>query len=177
MSGQPDNSLMVIGKITSVYGIKGWVKLYSYTDPMENIFNYQPWQLRIADNLQKLDVQSGKRQGKGLIAKIAGVDDRSEAYKYCGYEILVASSLLPELEQGEFYWSQLQNLLVYTEAGLLLGKVSHLLETGANDVLVVKSTAESIDQRERLLPYIPEQVIINIDLAAGFMQVNWEAEF
>ena len=81
------------------------------------------------------------------------------------------------MDAGEYYWSQLQDLLVYTESDQLLGKVSHLLETGSNDVLVVKGTADSIDQKERLLPYLPDQVIKNIDLETGTMRVDWDPEF
>ena len=177
MSSNPQKENMVLGKITAVYGIKGWVKIYSFTDPMENIFNYQPWQLKVGGTLKEVKVAASKKHGKGLIAKLEGVDDRNIAQTYCGYEILVDSGLLPELKEGEYYWSQLQNLLVYTESDQLLGKVSHLMETGSNDVLVVKGTKDSIDQQERLLPYLPDQVIKEIDLETGTMRVDWDPEF
>lgn len=177
MGSNSNKENMVLGKITAVYGIKGWVKIYSFTDPMENVFNYTPWQLKIDGSLKTVEVEASKRHGKGLIAKLAGVDDRDVARTYCGHEIIADSNLLPELEEGEYYWSQLQNLLVYTESGQLLGKVSHLMETGSNDVLVVKATKDSIDQQERLLPYLPDQVIKEIDLETGTMRVDWDPEF
>lgn len=177
MSSSSANKTLLIGKITAVYGIKGWVKIYSHTDPMENIFNYSPWLLKIDGQLKPVQVEAGKRHGKGLVAKLVGVDDRDIARTYCGLEIATDADLLPELEEGEYYWNQLQKLLVYTESGELLGKVSHLLETGANDVLVVKATKDSIDDRERLLPYLPEQVIKEIDLETGTMRVDWDPEF
>ena len=177
MSSNPQKENMVLGKITAVYGIKGWVKIYSFTDPMENIFNYQPWQLKVGGTLKEVKVAASKKHGKGLIAKLEGVDDRNIAQTYCGYEILADSSLLPELKEGEYYWSQLQNLLVYTESDQLLGKVSHLMETGSNDVLVIKGNKDSIDQKERLLPYLPDQVIKEIDLETGTMRVDWDPEF
>jgi 16S rRNA processing protein RimM len=84
---------------------------------------------------------------------------------------------LPDLEAGEYYWSQLENLLVYTESGVLLGRVSHLMETGANDVLVVKGTAESIDREQRLIPWLPDQVVKEVDLDSGLMRVDWDPDF
>ncbi|WP_415892656.1 ribosome maturation factor RimM [Neptuniibacter sp. QD29_5] len=177
MSSNPNNEQLIVGKITAVYGVKGWVKIYSHTDPMENIFNYKPWLLKVDGVLKPVEVEASKRHGKGLIAKLAGVDDRDIAAKYCGYDIAVDSSQLPDLDEGEYYWSQLQNLLVYTESDQLLGKVVRLMETGANDVLVVKGTADSIDQKERLLPYLPDQVIKKIDLETGAMWVDWDPEF
>jgi 16S rRNA processing protein RimM len=177
MGSQSDKGNMVLGKITAVYGVKGWVKIYSFTDPIENIFEYQPWRLKIGGVLKTIEVEAGKRHGKGLIAKLTGVDDREIARSYCGHEIVADSSLLPELDEGDYYWSQLEGLLVYTESDQLLGKVSHLMETGANDVLVVKATKDSLDQRERLLPYLPDQVIKKIDLETGTMRVDWDPEF
>jgi len=177
MSSNPSNEHLIVGKITAVYGIKGWVKIFSHTDPMENIFNYKPWLVNVGGVLKPLEVETSKRHGKGLVAKLVGVDDRDIARKYCGLDISVAASQLPVLDAGEYYWSQLQDLLVYTESDQLLGKVSHLLETGSNDVLVVKGTADSIDQKERLLPYLPDQVIKNIDLETGTMRVDWDPEF
>ncbi|WP_067984166.1 ribosome maturation factor RimM [Neptuniibacter pectenicola] len=177
MSSDPSNEYLIVGTISAVYGIKGWVKIYSNTDPIDNIFSYKPWLVKINGVLKPLEVETGKRHGKGLVAKLVGVDDREIARKYCGLEISVDASQLPKLEAGEYYWSQLQDLLVYTESDQLLGKVSHLLETGSNDVLVVKGTADSIDQKERLLPYLPDQVIKNIDLETGTMRVDWDPGF
>ncbi|WP_286236731.1 ribosome maturation factor RimM [Neptuniibacter halophilus] len=177
MSSSSAQETMVLGKITAVYGVKGWVKIYSFTDPMENIFDYSPWLLKIDGRVKPVEVESSKRHGKGLIAKLAGVDDRDLARSYCGLEISTDANQLPQLEEGEYYWNQLQKLLVYTESGVLLGKVSHLLETGSNDVLVVKGTKDSVDQKERLLPYLPEQVIKEIDLETGTMRVDWDPEF
>ncbi|GGO78579.1 ribosome maturation factor RimM [Marinobacterium nitratireducens] len=170
-------SLVTLGKITSVYGVRGWVKVHSSTEPMESILDYSPWQLKIGGEWKNIVVESGKVHGKGLVAKLAGVDDREVARLYCGAEIAVDESALPQLEEGEYYWSQLEQLLVYTLSGELLGRVDHLMETGANDVLVVRGTAESIDRRERLIPYLPDQVVREIDLEKGCIRVDWDPEF
>ena len=111
------------------------------------------------------------------MAKLAGVDDREIARQYCGMDIAIEKSLLPELGDGDFYWSQLEKLDVLTESGEKLGKVSHLIATGSNDVLVVKGNADSIDRKERLIPYLPDQVVKEINLEEGTIRVDWDPEF
>lgn len=177
MSGYTSEEITTVGRITTIYGVKGWVKIYSHTEPMESILKYSPWLLKINGKWQPVKIADGKRHGKGLIAKLAGVDDRDVARQYCGADIAIEKSLLPELEEGEFYWSQLEKLNVITESGVKLGKVSHLIATGSNDVLVVKGKADSIDRKERLIPYLPDQVIKEINLEEGTMRVDWDPEF
>ena len=92
-------------------------------------------------------------------------------------DIAIESSLLPALGEGDFYWSQLEKLEVLTESGVKLGKVSHLIATGANDVLVVKGQEGSVDRKERLIPYLPDQVIKDINLEEGTIRVDWDPEF
>ena len=104
------------------------------------------------------------------------MDDRELAREYSGLELAVAADQLPALADDEYYWHQLVSLKVYAQEQLL-GAVDHLIETGANDVLVVKPCQGSIDQRERLIPYLPGDFVQNIDLHAGTMQVDWDPEF
>ena len=177
MSGNTSEENTVLGRIASVYGVKGWVKIYSSTDPIENILTYSPWLLKIKGQWKSFEIEAGKRHGKGLVAKLVGADDREIARLYNGVEIAVESHRLPQLEEGEFYWSQLENLTVYTVSGQLLGKVSHLMETGANDVIVVRACEGSLDREERLIPYMPETYVVNIDLEQKEMVVNWDPEF
>ena len=168
----------VLGRVTSVFGVKGWVKVYSYTDPMDNLLDYKGWQLRFPDGRrQQVKLVEGKRHGPGLVARIVGIDDRDQARALCGAEIVVPTSSLPPLPEGEYYWHQLEGLRVETLDGQSLGEVDHLMETGSNDVLVVRADAQSIDDRERLIPYLPGQVIKKVDLAAGRLVVDWDAEF
>lgn len=175
MNGMPKQA--VVGKITSVYGIKGWVKVMSYTEPMENLLNYRAVSLEQQGVRRDAVLETGKFHGKGLIVKFKGYDDPESARLLCGSLITVDVEQFPSLGEGEYYWHQLEGLRVITRDGAELGRVDHLLETGANDVLVVRATASSIDQRERLIPYLPEQVILEVDLAAGIMRVDWDPEF
>lgn len=171
------DSRVKLGRITTVYGVKGWVKVFSNTEPVDNIFTYQPWQIFLNGQCQDVKVKQGKHHGKGLIAQLEGCYDRDQAKLYAGAEIAVDQSKLPDLEEGEYYWSQLTGMNVETEAGVKLGKVDHLIATGANDVLVVKGGPESIDSEERLIPWLPDQVITKIDLSGGVIRVNWDPDF
>jgi 16S rRNA processing protein RimM len=173
-------SLVNVGRVTALFGIKGWVKVHSYTEPQENLFEYHPWFLKTAHGVKKVEIDEVRPHGDAFVAHIVGIDDRDVAALYTAVDIAVERSLLPELDDGEYYWSQLQGLAVYTQfAGSRqrLGIVSKILETGANDVLVVASDAGSIDQRERLLPYVPEQFVLSVDLVAGEILVDWDPEF
>lgn len=179
MSSQ--SNLVNVGRITAVYGIKGWVKVHSYTDPEENLFEYHPWFLKTKHGVKKIEIDDARQHGDAFVAHIVGVDDRDLASQFTAADIAVERGLMPQLEDGEYYWSQLEGLVVFTQFDggerQRLGVISKLMETGANDVLVVAADAESIDQRERLIPYVPEQFVLSVDLDAGEMLVDWDPEF
>jgi 16S rRNA processing protein RimM len=168
--------LVVLGKITSVHGVRGEVKIFSFTDPIDNLLGYPRWTLKRDGEVKQMELVSGRLQGKVLVAKLKGLDDREEARSLAGFDICVPREQLPDLEDGEFYWYQLVGLKVIDLQGQLLGRIDHLLETGANDVMVVKPCPGSLDDRERLLPYT-EQCVQQTDLAAGEMRVDWDADF
>lgn len=172
----PAEDLVVLGKIVSVHGVRGEVKVYSFTDPVENVLAYQRWTLKRDNEVKQVELASGRLQGKVLVAKLKGLDDREVARTFAGFDICVPRSELPELDDGEFYWYQLEGLKVIDQAGQLLGTIDHLFETGANDVMVVKPCVDSLDDRERLLPYTG-QCVLAIDLEAGEMRVDWDADF
>ncbi len=169
--------LIVLGKITSVFGIKGWVKVYSYTDPMENLLAYPKWQLRLQGQSKFFRQLDGRKHGKGLVVKLEGVDTPEDARLLSGAEILLSKAELPKLPEDEFYWSQLIGLQVVNLQGQLFGKVSSLLETGANDVLVVKACQGSLDQQERLIPWLLPDVIRQVNLETAQIEVDWDADF
>ncbi|WP_100640026.1 ribosome maturation factor RimM [Marinobacter salexigens] len=167
----------VIGRITSVFGVKGWLKVYSFTDPVEGILGYTNWVLDLDGKRIPARLEEGRRQGKAIVVRLKGIADRELARTYCGAEIKVPTAELPKLPEGEYYWRQLQGLDVFTVEGEYLGRVDHLIETGSNDVLVVHATAGSIDQRERLIPYLPDQVVREIDLEGCKLIADWDPEF
>ena len=177
MSATPSvEDLIVLGKITSVHGVRGEVKIYSFTDPIDNLLGYPAWTLKRDGEVKQVELVSGRLQGKILVAKLKGLDDREVARTFAGFDICVPRALLPDLDDGEYYWHQLEGLKVIDLQGQLLGRLDHLLETGSNDVMVVKPCAGSLDDRERLLPYT-EQCVQKVDLAAGEMRVDWDADF
>ncbi len=171
-----ESDALVIGRINGVYGIKGWVRIHSFTEPAENLLGYRDWKIRRRDGWEAISIDSGKRQGKGLIAHIEGVDDRTAAEALKGSDIAVPLAELPELEGEEYYWHQLQGLSVVGN-GELLGQVDHLLETGANDVLVVLPCEGSRDERKRLIPWLRPDVVKAVDLQQQTIDVDWDPEF
>lgn len=168
---------LLLGKITSVFGIKGWVKVYSYTDPMENLLDYSEWVLRHQGQALSVKKTDGRRQGKGLVAKLEGYDTPEAARLLAGAEIRLPQSQLPALPEGEYYWSQLIGLDVFNQQGQWYGCVDYLMETGANDVLVVKPVKGSLDRQERLIPWLLPEVVRQVDLAGKRLEVHWDADF
>lgn len=166
-----DRQMIVMGQISGLFGVKGWVKIYSYTEPREGILNYSPWFLKRRGSWQAHELLSGHRQGKGVVAHLQGFDDRDQVAELIGCDIAVQREQLPGLAENEYYWSDLQGLRVVNLEGVEFGKISHLFETGANAVVVVKG------DRERLIPYIWGQAIRSVDLDAGLMVVDWDPDF
>lgn len=171
------DNVTVMGKITSVYGVKGWVKVLSYTRPKENLCHYREWFLQQGNTSRKVEVSECKPHSNGLVAKIVGLDDREKARELGNVLIAVATSELPELEEGEYYWHQLVGMKVSTESGQLLGQISRMMETGANDVMVVRACQGSLDGKERLIPYLEAQVVKSIDPDNRSMIVDWDPDF
>ena len=177
---EKQSKLVTMGRMGSVYGIKGWVKVRSDTEPASNLFEYSPWWLKTRHGVKRFECDQLKSQGSSLIAHLVGIDDRSAAEALVPADIAIERSQLPALEDGEFYWHQLIGLAVQSSFGgtvKALGVVKELIETGANDVLVVAPTAESIDDRERLVPYVPDEFVLSVDVAAGQILVDWDPEF
>jgi 16S rRNA processing protein RimM len=164
MTTQP----VVLGRISGLFGVKGWVKVYSYTEPREAVLEYRRWLLSGKDGWQVATVAEGQRHGKTIIARIDGYVDRDQAAELIGTEIAVPRDELPEAEEGRFYWSDLEGLQVVHRDGTELGRVAYLLETGADDVMVVQG------ERERLIPFVMGEVVLGVDLAEGRIDVDWD---
>lgn len=168
---QDEASLTVIGKIVGVYGIKGWIKILSFTRPKENILKYGPWLVKQNNDWLEMQLLEGKRQGKGLIASFAGIIDRDEAMTLVGSELAIERDQLPVPKEGEFYWHDLINMQVINKQNEILGVITELLETGANDVLVVKA-----DKQRHLIPYVQDVYIKDVDIEQGVIQVDWQSD-
>lgn len=168
---------VVVGRFTSPYGIKGWLKLLSHTEPMDNIAEYEPVWVAEGKGWKPLALDHVQFHGKGLVAKIAGCDDRTQAERFIGRDIAIQRHQLPKLPAGEYYWSELEGLDVYNQEGTWLGRIDHFVETGANDVMVLKPVPGSVDDKERLIPYVPDHHVIDVQLDQKRMLVDWDALF
>ncbi|WP_404851952.1 ribosome maturation factor RimM [Colwellia sp. MB02u-9] len=169
---------VTLGKVGAVYGIKGWLKIHSFTDDQEAILDYFPWSLKLGDKIQSVDITDWRKHNNGLVVKVAGIDDRDVAQKLVGSEIFVSEEALSDLPEGEFYWRDLIGMAVVTDKGYDLGRVSDIMETGANDVLVVKANLkDGYGKKERLIPYLMDQVILSISAEDKQICVDWDPGF
>lgn len=159
---------MLLGQVTGLFGVKGWVKVFSYTKPREAILDYHHWLLRQQGDWFGTTLTAGKRHGKTIVAQVEGIADRDAAAGLIGCDIAVERDVMPAPDEGSFYWSDLEGLTVVHRDGTELGTVAELIETGANDVLVVRG------DRERLIPFVAGTVVLDVDLGAGRISVNWE---
>ena len=166
MNTDPD--YIVVGKIGSTYGIKGWLKVTAFTEVAASILDYSPWYLNENHSWKQIKIEDGRQHGKGIIAKLEGYDTPETARLLTGHEIAIKREQLAVLKQHEFYWSDLIGLTVINQDGKDLGKVIYILETGSHDVLVVKG------EKEHGIPYLTDTVVQRIDLDAKVIHVNWE---
>lgn len=164
--------MLTVGRLHGAFGVRGEVKLESFTDPLRAIAKYQPWTLRDARGNERVCEDVRVREGgKGLIATLPGIEDKDAADALRGTEILVPRSALPPPAEGEYYWVDLEGLRVVNLEGADFGTVSHLFPTGANDVMVVQG------ERERMIPFVLPEFIRNVDFDAGIVTVDWDADF
>ena len=162
---------IVLGKIASPFGVRGWTKVVSYTEPLEGLLDYQQWCLSQGDKQKTYNIVEGKRHGKFLIAKFDGIDDRDLVARLTNALVVLEREQLPDADGDSYYWADLIGLKVVTTDGVQLGEVQRMMETGANDVVVVAG------ERERLIPWIRESVIKSVDLTESTITVDWDADF
>jgi len=177
----PPADLVRIGHLKAPYGLQGWFWVYAETNPMTNVFDYQPWWAQTQTGWQTLTVSRWRTQGKGLVVRLNEVLDRTTAEQMSGTALWMPRSQLPVAPENEYYWSDLIGLSVYGWAedgttSVLLGEVAELFETGANDVIVVRACAGSADSEERLIPW-HTSTVRHVDLTARRMDVDWGVDY
>jgi 16S rRNA processing protein RimM len=162
---------IIMGRIAGPYGVNGWLRVVSYTELPDRLIEYAPWYLKHGDVWLPTRVTEVKRHTRGLLVRLPGCEDRDKAAELSGTDIGIYRWQLPATAAGEYYWDDLIGLSVMTLDGLLLGTVDHLIETGANDVLVVRG------ERERLIPFTKGSVIAMVDLDGRVIRVDWDPDF
>lgn len=165
----PDSDRRVaVGRVAGLFGVRGWIKVFSYTRPREAIIRYRPWLIAHAGEWREFDVIEGRVHGRGIVARLGGYADRDAAAALVGAEIAVWLHQLPATSDNEYYWAELEGLRVVDLAGIELGRVSHFFETGANDVMVVRGA------REHLIPFA-RATVRRVDRESGVIHVDWDA--
>ena len=184
--------LILFGRVLGALGLRGELKIESYADPRQAIFRYTTWIFRKGEKTTPAIAQSriawvqellrtgsaelsnvrGKDNGKNIIVRLDGIDDRTEAERLNGLEIFIPRSALPPPQPDEYYWVDLEGMSVVTVDGIDLGRISHLFATGANDVIAVRD-----DSRERLIPFVQPNFVTKIDFDNNTMTVDWDPDF
>ncbi|MBT3277588.1 MAG: ribosome maturation factor RimM [Candidatus Thioglobus sp.] len=170
MSHNTNNKRLLIGQINGLFGVQGWVKLFSYANPRKNILSYKPWHIEVDGVWTTLEAIKGREQGKTIVAQLKGVNDREVARNYIGTELYIERSQLPKLPEGKYYWDELTNLEVINTNNILLGKISYMVDTGSNSVMVING------DNEHWVPYI-EPFLISIDMDKRQILVDWDENF
>ena len=162
---------VILGRVGGVFGVKGWLKVQSYTEPRDNIVGFGAWTLRMNGVDHAFEVEDGHSHAGSVVAKLHGIDDREQAREWIGADIVVPRERLPAIAEGELYWTDLEGLEVRTTTGIVLGRVDHLLATGGNDVLVLDSVPQ------RLIPFVVGAVVKEVNLESGQIVVDWSPDY
>ena len=168
---------VLVGEITGSHGLKGWVQVFSYTRPAEKILTYSPWQLTDASESKEVVISSSRVAGKKILVLFEECVSRSQADGLRARKIFIDKSQIPDLEDGDFYWNELVGMQVNSTEGIFLGNVETLIETGANDVLVVSPAKGSWDDQQRLIPYVDREVIVKVDQVLNQITVDWDPNY
>ena len=171
MAEQENKKYAIVGNFGKPFGVRGEIKVHSGTTPQEAILSYSPWYMETRNGWQEVSIEESRNLTTTVIVRIEGITNPEDAKQYSGKKIAINKDLLPKLDTDEYYWSELEGLTVTNQQGITLGTVAYLMETGANDVIVVKS------HRKHLIPFIRGIYVIKIDLSAKTILVDWNEDF
>jgi 16S rRNA processing protein RimM len=162
----------VLGRLSGLYGVRGWFRVFSYTEPRAALLDYDEWLLEAGGGWQAAALIEGRQQGRTIVARLEGIEDRDVAASFVGADIAVPRERLPRPEPGQYYWADLAGLEVRHRDGHALGTLDHMLATGVHDVMVVRPAAAG--SKEILIPFVMDRFVLGVDLAAGRIDVDWE---
>lgn len=161
----------MIGQVAAPHGVKGWVKIHSFSDPPGQILKYAPWMIGTSEGKKEYRIADARSSGTDILVHLEGIDDRDQAASLRHSEIWVSRACFPPAEPGRFYWADLIGLRVQTEQGVVLGELVDMMETGANDVMIVRG------DKERLIPFVVGEYVKEVNLTEGYLSVTWDPEF
>ncbi len=170
---QDGKELIDVGRISGLHGVKGWLKIYSYTDPRNGILKYNPWLVKVGGQWKEFTLKAGRSQGKGVVAHLEGYDDRDISATLMNCDIAIFAEQLPAPKRGEYYWRDLQGMSVVNAEGEPLGDVKKVMATGANDVLVI----DGVNDEELLIPFVKKVYILDIDVVGRNIVVDWQLDY
>lgn len=162
---------IVVGRFGRPQGLKGFVRVNSFTEPEQSILTYVPWHMKQDGLWVPISLESTAMQNNVILAQVTGYTQREQAAKLTHIEIGIAATQLPRLTAGEYYWQEILHMQVYLTDGKLLGEVVDIMPTGSNDVLIVQGS------RRHLIPFITDTYIMSVDSAQRRIIVDWDEHF
>lgn len=159
-----------IGKVIGLHGVKGWLKILSFSSPPENIFNYKSLIISNKYINQIFHIEDSRKQGKKILIKLDNIDDRTSAESLKESDIYIQRSDLPQLSEDTYYWEDLLGFNVFNQNNIKIGNVDSFIETGSNDVLIVKTTKN----KNILIPFIMNKSIKVVNTESHYITVDWE---
>ena len=167
-----DDKKIYLGRITGVHGIKGWLKIQSFSSPPENILNYPIWIINHQGEEDFYSIEQGRKQNNKIVVKLEKIDDRNTAESLINSKIQIQRSDLPKLSNENYYWSDLVGLSVLSSEEKVIGKIESLIETGANDVMVINALKD-----ERILvPFVMHEIIKEVNVELNYIKIDWSIE-
>ena len=170
MPTKQQSKKVIVGRLGAAFGVRGQLKVNSYTDPITNILDYPHWQVQHQGTWQPLPLESKKKQGNTIVIKMKGIDDRDIAKAYTNDLIGIEHTDLPPAPAGEYYWSDLEGCTVHNTEKVVLGTIVEMRDTGANDIMVIEG------ERRHLIPFIPD-ILQSVDLDQQLIIVDWDDDF
>ena len=167
-----DDKKIYLGKITGAHGIKGWLKIQSFSSPPENILNYPQWIINNQGEEDFYSIEQGRKQNKKIVVKLENIDDRNTAESLINSKILILRSDLPKLSNENYYWSDLVGLSVLNSEEKVIGKIESLIETGANDVMVIIT----LKDERILIPFVIHEIIKEVNVEQNYIKIDWSIE-
>lgn len=166
---------VILGRLSGLYGVKGWFRVFSHTEPRAALLDYEEWLIGVGGCWRSARLVDGREHGRTIVAKLAGIEDREAAAPFVGADIAVPRETMPETAPGQYYWADLIGLTVRHADGRVLGTLADMIATGAHDVMVVRAPGEgAAGSKEILIPFVVDKYVLDVDLAAGRVDVDWE---